>query len=607
MCGLNAIFAHGAGAPDVEPDELIAVRDAMTPRGPDAEGSWISADGRVGLGHRRLSIIDLSEAANQPMALAGGRVRITYNGEIYNFRALRRRLQAEGRVFETESDTEVLLHLYDRDGPDMVRHLRGMFAFALWDEARRGVLLGRDPFGIKPLYYSDDGMTLRAASQVKALRAGGAIGGGADPAGHVGFFLFGYVPEPHTLYADIRALPAGSTMWVDAAGGRRIERYFDPALHLAEAAGAAPPLDLGEALRQSVDHHLVADVPVGVFLSAGLDSATITGLASESRNGDLDTMTLGFEEFRGTPRDEAPFAEAVAATYGTRHRTRWVTGADFRGDVAALLGAMDQPSIDGVNTYFVAKEAAAMGLKVALSGLGGDELFGGYDTFRQVPALVGSLGRVPGGVVLGRGLRAVAAPLLGLLAGRVSPKAAGILEYATTYGDAYLLRRGLFMPWELGSVLDADLVRAGWRELAPRLALETCTAGIAQPRAKVAALEMAWYMGNQLLRDADWAGMAHSLEIRVPLVDAELFAQVAPHIGGAGAPSKLAMAAVPAEPLPQAVLERPKSGFFVPVREWLEGAEATGGESGESGESGGERGLRGWARRVYAAAWEQKA
>ena len=605
MCGLNAIFAYGAGAPNVEPAELIAVRDAMTARGPDAEGSWISADGRVGLGHRRLSIIDLSEAANQPMALDGGRVRITYNGEIYNFRALRSRLQAEGRVFETESDTEVLLHLYDRDGPEMVRHLRGMFAFALWDEARRGVLLGRDPFGIKPLYYTDDGKTLRAASQVKALLAGGAVGGAPDAAGHVGFFLFGYVPEPHTLYADIRALPAGSTMWIDAAGGHRIERYFDPARHLAEApampSAAPPPLDLGRALRESVDHHLVADVPVGVFLSAGLDSAAITGLASESRNGDLETMTLGFEEFRGTPRDEAPLAEAVAATYGTRHRTRWVTGADFRGDVAALLAAMDQPSIDGVNTYFVAKEAAAMGLKVALSGLGGDELFGGYNSFRQVPALVGSLGWVPGAAALGRGLRVVAAPLLGHLAGRVSPKAAGLLEYATTYGDAYLLRRGLFMPWELHSVLDADLVRAGWGELAPRLALESTVAEIAQPCAKVAALEMAWYMENQLLRDADWAGMAHSLEIRVPLVDAELFAQVAPHIGGAAAPTKRAMAAAPAEPLPQAVLERPKSGFFVPVREWLEG-----GASG-AGKVGGERGLRGWARWVYAAAWEQEA
>ena len=190
-------------------------------------------------------------------------------------------------------------------------------------------------------------------------------------------------------------------------------------------------------------------------------------------------------------------------------------------------------------------------------------------------------------------MRVVAAPLLGHMARRVSPKAAGLLEYGTTYGDAYLLRRGLFMPWELGSVLDADLLRAGWRKLAPRLALATCAAGIAAPRAKVAALEMTWYMGNQLLRDADWAGMAHSLEIRVPLVDAELFAQVAPHLGGAGAATKQAMAAAPAKPLPGAVLGRPKSGFFVPVREWL-----AGGESATA-----ERGLRGWARRVYAAAW----
>ncbi|MCH7911184.1 MAG: hypothetical protein IIB38_16415, partial [Candidatus Hydrogenedentes bacterium] len=200
-----------------------------------------------------------------------------------------------------------------------------------------------DPFGIKPLYYADDGRTIRIASQVKALLAGGGVATSPEPAGHVGFHLWGYVPEPYTLFTAIRAVPAGSSLWIDQGGVQRVRHFFDVAEEFAAASAA--PLDderLRAALADSVAHHLIADVPVGVFLSAGLDSATITGLASESRNGDLDTMTLGFEEFRGTPRDETPLAATVAATYGTRHHTRWVTGADFHDDLEALL--------DGITT-----------------------------------------------------------------------------------------------------------------------------------------------------------------------------------------------------------------------------------------------------------------
>jgi len=454
------------------------------------------------------------------------------------------------------------------------------------------MLLARDPFGIKPLYYADDGGTVRAASQVKALLRGDKAGRDPDPAGHVGFFLFGYVPEPHTLFRHIRALPAGSTLWIDEKGPGPAKRYFDVAQILGgdgdgPGAGAGAPQDLRAALLDSVQHHLVADVPVGVFLSAGLDSTTLTGLASESGAADLDTLTLGFEELKATPADEVPLAEEVARLYGTRHNTRWVVGRDFHEELPALLAAMDQPTIDGVNTYFVAREAARSGLKVALSGLGGDEMFAGYDSFRQIPGLVRLFGWPPGLRHVGRALRVVTAPLISRL---TSPKYAGLLELGTRYGDAYLLRRGLFMPWELPGLLDADMVRDGWRDLAPLMRLEQGHAGIRGPRRKVAALEMAWYMRNQLLRDADWAGMAHSLEIRVPLVDEVLFRSLAPVLGRAGAPGKRAMARAPKTPLPAAVLNRPKTGFSVPVRQWLGG----GGED--------ERGLRGWARRVYGGA-----
>ena len=602
MCGIAAIFAHGADAPPVREAELTVVRDAMAARGPDGSSLWIADDGRVGLAHRRLAIIDLSAEAAQPMTFAPDdgspdgarnvRTRITYNGEIFNYRALRAWLESDGAVLRTQSDTEVLLHLYDRFGDAMVEHLRGMYAFAIWDEARRGVFLARDAFGIKPLYFADVAGTFRAASSVKALIAGG-VDSEAAPAGNVGFFLFGYVPEPHTIFRDIQALPAGSTMWVASDGVKRVRRFFDIPTVLAEARSHSASGDLREALLDSVRHHLVADVPVGVFLSSGLDSATITGLASEIEGARLETVTLGFDAFKDTPLDETPLAADVARHYGTRHRTRWMAGRDFHAELDAFLAAMDQPTIDGVNTYFVARAGARAGLKVALSGLGGDELFAGYDSFRQIPALVGRLGRVPGLRAAGRALRVVAAPLVRRL---TSPKYAGILEYGTSYAEAYLLRRGLFMPWELPELVDAEMAREGWRELQPLVHLADCASGLESPRAKIAALEMSFYMRNQLLRDADWAGMAHSLEIRVPFVDPVLLAQVAAMVRN-GAPGKREMADSVNPRLPRAVLERPKTGFFVPMRDWLQG----GSEKSRFGNA--ERGLRGWARRVYGAAW----
>jgi asparagine synthase (glutamine-hydrolysing) len=585
MCGIAAIFAYGAGAPPVDRAALLRMRDYMAARGPDGEGAWISDDGRVGLAHRRLTIIDLTDAGAQPMATPDGRISITFNGEIYNYRELRRELADHGVAFQSESDTEVLLHLYVREGPAMVHRLRGMYAFVIRDEARAGIFLARDGFGIKPLYYSDDGATLRVASQVKALLAGGGIDTAPEAAGHAGFFLWGYVPEPWTLYRGIRALPAGTSLWVDNSGGGEPHRHFDLGAELREAEPAAFDADeLRDALRESVAYHLVSDVPVGVFLSSGLDSSTLVSLASELEGARLRTITLGFEEYRGTVNDETPLAERMAALCNTDHSTIWIGRAAFEAEADRLLAAMDQPSIDGVNTYFVSKIAAEAGLKVAISGLGGDELFAGYASFREVPALVRAMAPfrlLPG---LGRAFRWVAAPVLSRL---TSPKYAGLIEYGTGTGRAYLLRRSMFMPWELPQVLDPDMAREGWRKLEQVSRLDETVKDIRQPRLRVSALETAWYMQNQLLRDSDWAGMAHSLEIRVPLVDTALFRRLAPMLAGRRPPGKREMALSASAGLPPEILDRPKTGFSIPVQDWIGGGE------------GAERGLRGWAKRVY--------
>jgi asparagine synthase (glutamine-hydrolysing) len=576
LCGINGVFAYHSASNAPDEAELLETREAMRARGPDGAGMWWSADRRVGLAHRRLSILDLSDRASQPMASADGKIVVTFNGEIYNYKALRAELEAAGVRFRTSSDTEALLHLYARHGAAMVHCLRGMFAFAIWDETRRELFLARDPYGIKPLYTANDGWTFRFASQVKALLAGGRVSRDPEPAGIVGFHLFGSVPEPFTLYRDIRALPAGHTQRIDRAGPCEPRPFANMAAVLAKgAANPAPAAELGErlraAVRDSVRAHLLADVEIGLFLSAGVDSSALLGLMTDTGPRRTRAITLAFDEFRGTAKDEAPLAARVAEHYSAQHIVRQVDGREFRKDLPAIIEAMDQPSIDGVNTWFVAKAAKEAGLKVALSGLGGDELLAGYPSFVDLPRWhrrFGPFAMVPG---LGR----MARPLIRALApglAHARPKALGLLEYAHSWAGVYLLRRGLFLPYELKQVMDPEIAREGLRRLKPLPHLAaTLWPNPGSDVGRVCVLESAHYMRNQLLRDADWAGMAHGIEIRVPLVDAILLEAVAPLLPGlAPGAGKAALAAAPARPLPDEIVTRAKTGFGVPTRNWLE-------------------------------------
>lgn len=594
MCGIAGIYAYDKDAPPVDREELIRIRDSMSARGPDGAGIRISMNNRVGLAHRRLSIIDLSDMGAQPMATADNRLHVVFNGEIYNYRELSASLETKGYRFRSTSDTEVLLHLYAEYGADMVHHLQGMYAFAIWDERRHVLFLARDPFGIKPLYYADDGKTFRFASQVKALLEGGRVSLTPEPAGHVGFFLWGSVPEPYTSYKGIRSLPAGSSLLIDG-NHRHVSKIFFKLASVLEAGkeqtgeivGKDTSVCLRDAVRESVHQHLVADVPVGVFLSSGLDSTTLAALVAEIAPASLKTVTLGFNEYKDTLNDETRLAEQVANRYGAEHKTRWISRSTFQEKLPNLLAAMDQPSIDGVNTYFVSLVTAQTGLKVALSGLGGDELFAGYPSFRDIPRTVRVLSPLRSIPFLGKGFRLITGSLLKRF---TSPKYAGLLEYGTSYGGAYLLRRGLFMPWELSSIMDPDMAREGWRELQPLIHLEETITGVSRDRLRVSALELAWYMRNQLLRDADWASMAHSLEIRVPFLDTKLLRKLAPLFWLDTPPTKRDMANTLVHELPPEILNRPKTGFSIPVREWL--AEALGNNAAA-------RGLRGWAIRVH--------
>ncbi len=576
MCGIAGIYAYHYAANAIDLAELRLIRDHMAARGPDGAGEWCSKDCRVGLGHRRLAIIDLSERGAQPMWSADGKTIITFNGEIYNYKALRTELESKGHSFRTQSDTEVLLHLYAARGPAMVHDLRGMFAFALWDVEKRGMLLARDPYGIKPLYYADDGWTIRFASQVKALVAGRRIALDPDAAGWAGFLLLGSVPEPYTIYQEIRALSAGTTLWVDGRGTAQPKRYFaiSKAYDLAERQPPAWSPDIQDrvraVLRDSVRHHLVADVPVGLFLSGGIDSGSLLGLMRDVGQQDVHTVTLSYEDYRDKHKDEAPLAEKVATLYGSRHTTRVVPEAEFHADLPKIFEAMDQPTIDGINTWFVSKAARELGLKAAISGLGGDELFGGYPSFNDIPRWVrwcAVPSRVP---MLGEAFRHLVSGLRRVTSG-IHPKVAGMIKYAGTFAGGYLLRRGVFMPWELGDVLDEQFMAEGLRRLDPfRHIAASLRSGPHTAWGKVATLESSLYLRNQLLRDTDWASMAHSLEVRVPLVDVRLLQELAPLIQSVRRRGKRLLATSPTVNLPSEVIERTKTGFETPIGDWLQ-------------------------------------
>jgi asparagine synthase (glutamine-hydrolysing) len=565
MCGINGILRLSDGAPPIDREELLRTRDAMAARGPDGAGAWTSSDGRMALASRRLAILDLSEAGAQPMASADGRFHIVINGEIYNFRELRRELEGQGVPFRSHSDTEVVLALYARQGAAMLGRLRGMYGLAIWDDRDKSLLLARDPLGIKPLYLAMDGGCLRFASQVKALEVGGAISREVDPAGLAGFLLWGSVPEPLTLRRAVRALPAGHYLLIQngAAGKPQPQERVD-----------LPAMTPEQAVEDSVTAHLVSDVPVAVFLSAGLDSGLIAALACRHLPEPPATFTLSFDVLAGTARDEAPLAAEVARSLGTRHVERRVGRADFPGLWRDTLAAMDQPSIDGFNTFMVSRAAHEAGLKVVLSGLGGDEVFGSYPSFADVPRLMKTAcrtARIPG--------LAAAWPALARLAAPGRPKLAGLLRYGRTLPGAYFLRRGLFLPEELPAVMGRDAAAAGLAAYDPvadaARALADSNGHAPDAWAAVHELETARYMRNQLLRDADWASMASSVELRVPFVDAWLRRHLAAHgFEPARGQGKAELVRRAAPELPAALFARPKAGFYIPVMEWLQPAGA---------------------------------
>ena len=573
----------GVTDPESAQSVVQCMMGQMQHRGPDDEGLF--ADESVALGMRRLSIIDLG-GGHQPVFNEDGTAAVVFNGEIYNFHELRHTLESRGHAFRTASDTEVIVHSYEEWGEDCVDHLEGMFAFALAETSkstRRGnprVLLARDRLGIKPLYYALADGALFFASEVRSLLASGQIEPRLSQPALRSYLLFGSVVEPMTLVEGVYSLPPGHRIVISAASRHpkiQPESYWDfadsarPASDHKWTDRSSAAAFLRSLLEETVESHLIADVPVGVFLSSGIDSTALVALAAQKKAA-VHTVTVVFREHEF---NEAELARRTAQRFRTSHQELALTGGDMLARLGEAVSALDQPSMDGINSYFVSWAARQAGLKVALSGLGGDELFGGYSTFRSTPeaqSVAALARRVPGGIrsVLATAAERVSKHLNGKDAHR---KMAALWRDPNFLPHPYFYTRLLFTPAQVLGLLNCNGVVAPepWQDWLAQIARES------EPLddfTSVSCLESRSYMANTLLRDTDAMSMAHSLEVRVPFLDhplVEFVSRLPGRVKSAdGVPKSLLVEAM-GDLLPAEVVSQRKRTFTLPWEHWLRG------------------------------------
>lgn len=580
MCGICGIVGSENRPETVE--RLGRMMRAMTHRGPDGEGVFTTA--RAAIGMRRLSIIDLP-GGQQPIWNESGTLAVIFNGEIYNFRELRRSLEDAGHVFRTRSDTETVIHSYEEWGRDCVLHLRGMFAFAIVETPNgktnpaQRVFLARDRMGIKPLYYGVAEGNFFFASEVRALLASRCFVRRLSASAVSSYLSFGAVGEPVTLIEGVRSVPPGHYGYVSCdnpCASFRPELYWNaadatkPFLAGSDESSAAQVRAL---LEDSVRHHLVADVPLGIFLSSGIDSTAIAAVASKEHS-QVKTFTVAFseEEF-----SEGARARAVAKALGTEHSEFLLTAEEMRLRLDEAVAAFDQPSANGINTYFVSWAARKAGLKVALSGLGSDELFGGYSTFSATPrisALVASARYAPQFV-----RKAIAKLVLSGTAPAERPdairKASAAFLYPSDFPHPYFFTRTLFPPQDVKRLLGnapAACADLEWWQWLYSAALDTARL---DSFTSVSWLETRSYLVDMLLRDTDTMSMCHSLEVRVPFLDDRLARTVLSCPETAknkkGARKTLLLEAI-RDLLPGAAMQQPKRSFTLPWEIWLRGS-----------------------------------
>jgi len=580
MCG---IAGQSHTKDFVQEKRLGIASESLKNRGPDAEGVWVSPDKQTGLVHRRLAILDLSVSGKQPMSSPCGRYSIVFNGEIYNFRRLRAQLEAEGEVFHSESDTEILLRLWVKHGKQCLSLLRGMYAFAIWDDVKKVLFLLRDPLGIKPLYYNTNNRSISFASEIRSLCH--LIDSKQVSMKALGAFLkYGNIPSPLTIYSDIKAVEPGcGLVWYQSSGNFEMfehwslkkvfsEGQVNPIIGRAEAVASTRSV-----LLSSVRDHLVSDVPVGAFLSGGIDSTAVVSLMRQVGQSQINTFSLVYDDKK---LDESFYSNIAAIKYETVHQEWRVNNDIFNALATDFLLQIDQPTADGFNTWLVSKFASKSGMKVVTSGIGGDENFGGYDTtFRQLPGHWYKLNRLPTlSKKFGFFLKDVSVSL-GFRSSKLSKLAD--LCHKETLRDAYGTFRMLFSSGEILRLFRDKEQALKMAEFEVNTILPTFEEDVSAFR-RISTWEIRAYLESQLLMDSDKCSMAHGLELRTPMVDQFVTEQMAKidekcFFDQNKTPKSLLVDAV--GDLPDEIVYRKKGTFTLPVSKWIlkEGLSQEGG------------------------------
>ncbi|WP_316797824.1 asparagine synthase (glutamine-hydrolyzing) [Pedobacter frigidisoli] len=538
--------------------EVKAMCDIMAHGGPDGEGFYSDEANGLAFGHRRLALIDLSPTGHQPMSYNSDHLTITFNGEIYNFPELKRELMEAGFDFKSHSDTEVILAAYQHWGVASFNLLKGMFAFGLYDQLENKTYLVRDSSGIKPLYYYDESGKLVFASEVKAFK-GTSLALNELPEWKVYFLAFGHIPEPYTTLTDVKMLQKGSYLsWDHESHRAEIQQYqrqdqkpYGKDYNIAKQS-------LRDKLKLAVKRHLISDAPIGVFLSGGIDSSLITLLADQSINEisdrqNLKTLSINFPEQEFS---EQPYQKLIADLTHSNHSEYLIDQAVFDQHLPEALNGMDQPTTDGINSWFVNYFAKAKGLKAVLSGIGGDELFGGYPSFKRMK-LVRRLSKLPGFLLR-----------KGISFDKPAFKRCYYLSYKNTTGK-YLFLRGIYTPDEIAEVLNLSVDKID--EVLIALTTSELPAHLS-PVEEAGWLESNLYMQNQLLKDTDAMSMQHGIEVRVPFLDQDLI-QLLNYTSSKTRyqlqkPKGFLVDAF-RNILPEAIWNRKKMGFTFPFQSWL--------------------------------------
>ena len=565
MCGISGLYNYRKR--DLDAKKIIKkIINLQDKRGPDFNGIWHSDCQKVYFGHNRLSIIDLSNNANQPFVSNDKNYIITFNGEIYNYKQIRAELKKKDVKFKTSSDTEVLLESYKFWGIKFLDRLRGMFAFAIWDNIKKTIILARDPFGIKPLYFTKKNDVLYFASEIKSILSIENLTFKKSEKSIVSYFLWGNVQEPNTLYKDIESVKGGTVKIINENGSEYEYQFasIKDAILNSKSVNYKNEKSLNDKLKflieDTVKFHQVSDVPINILLSAGIDSSVILSSLSDADKKNCSALTLDFE--LNKKKNESTLARKTANLNKINHSSKLIDDDDIKNLIEDFYLKMDSPTNDGLNNFLISYLAKKNGSKVIISGIGGDEFFSGYPSFERIPKINTLLKSFPKKDFIGDIIFKLLRPTLKLF--NINPKYAGILKYGRSIDESFFLQRSLMFPNEIKEFISPEIFKEGYNQLDIFNELNKDVKDFEDANLAIMYLEIKYYLSSKLLKDADWVSMSHSLELRTPFVDWHFFTQLLPSLKSNMKISKENLLNCYKEKLPNELFHRKKTGFEIP-------------------------------------------